>query len=271
MILGLLQPDAGDIHVLGTRMSPDLFSRIGYLPEERGLYRDVRVIDCLVYLAELKGLSRHDARRRTLAGLDRLGLSAAAVQPVKALSRGMQQKVQFLSTILHEPELLVIDEPFSGLDPVNARLLRDLLLELHAGGCTIVMSTHQMSRVEELCDRMLMLQDGGSVLYGDVRDVRQRFSGGTVVVNAEGDLASVDGVAAVTLHDGLAELTLLPGTRADDLFRRLAARQDIHVTHFEVRLPSLEEIFVTVAGMPLSSRDAPIARADHAEDAPAYP
>jgi ABC-2 type transport system ATP-binding protein len=250
MVLDLIQPTAGRIRVLGERMSEALKDRIGYLPEERGLYRDVSVLDGLVYLACLKGLGRAEARRRALVGLERLGLADAARSPVKALSRGMQQKVQLLATVLHEPELLIVDEPFSGLDPVNTLALRDLLFELRSGGTTIVMSEHQMNRVEELCERILMLQHGRMVLYGDVAGIRARFSGGTVLVAADGELGDLEGAREVGVRDGLVELALADGVDPTEILQRIAARPGLGLRHFEVHTPSLEEIFIRVAGAP---------------------
>ncbi len=248
MVLGLVRPTAGRITVLGQRWSLALKSRIGYLPEERGLYRDVTVLEGLVYLASLKGVPRSEARRRALDYLDHVGLLEVAGKPVKLLSRGMQQKVQFLATVLHRPELLIVDEPFSGLDPINTRALRDLLLELRAQGSTIVMSTHQINRVEELCDRIIMLQTGRKVLYGTVTEIRNLFGGDSVLVDADGDLTAVPGVEAVRPRDGLQELVMNKRVRADELLRELMAHEGLRVRHFEVRTPSLEEIFIAVAG-----------------------
>jgi ABC-2 type transport system ATP-binding protein len=159
----------------------------------------------------------------------------------------MQQKVQFLATVLHEPELLIVDEPFGGLDPVNARVLRDMLVELHAQGTTIVMSAHQMNRVEELCERVFMIQHGRPVLYGDLATLRDLFRGDAVYVVADGPLDTVDGVAGLRpIRDGY-EAVLAKDVTPDALFRSLASRPDIRVRHFEEHVPSLEEIFLAVA------------------------
>jgi ABC-2 type transport system ATP-binding protein len=249
MILGLIQPTSGEIRVLGHPISQAIRRRIGYLPEERGLYREVGVIDGLTYLGSLKGLGRSEAAKRARAGLERLGLGHVGNKPLKALSRGMQQKVQFLATVLHQPELLIIDEPFAGLDPVNTLVLRDMLLELHAQGCTIVMSAHEMHRVEELCQRVILLQGGRPVLYGSLDEIRQLFSGGTLIVEADGNLGAVPGVEAVQpAPRGGTELVLARGVSADDVFRALATDPGIRVRRFEVHLPNLEEIFIAVAG-----------------------
>jgi ABC-2 type transport system ATP-binding protein len=248
MILDLVRPDSGTVSVLGGAMARAVASRIGYLPEERGLYRDVSVLDGLVYFARLKGVPSSAARRRALERLEQVGLLDSADEPVRALSRGMQQQVQFLTTVLHQPELLIVDEPFSGLDPVNTLALRDLLLEMRAAGTTVVMSTHQMNRVQELCDRILMLNGGAKVLYGTVAEIRDLFGGDSVLVDADGDLEAVPGVQAVKKRSGLTELILSERVDPDVFLRQLLAVEDVHVRHFEVRTPSLEEIFIAVAG-----------------------
>ena len=256
MVLGLIQPSAGSVRVLGSSKPRQVQQAIGYLPEERGLYRDQKVIDNLVYLATLKGVPRREARQRALGGLRRLALDAVANKPVKALSRGMQQQVQLLATLLHRPELLIVDEPFSGLDPVNTRRMRDLLQELRDAGTTLVMSTHQMNRVEELCENLVMLQHGRVVLEGSVDEVRRRFSGGTVVVACDEALGEMPEVAAATPVDGGTELTLADGVRPHELLARLAARPALGLRRFEVHTPSLEEIFITVAGGGATPPDA---------------
>lgn len=248
MILGLIQSSAGAISVLGEAISAPLRRRIGYLPEERGLYQDVKLIDGLVYLATLKGVPRSVARRRALDGLETLELGHAANKPVRALSRGMQQKAQFLATVLHEPELLIIDEPFAGLDPVNTRALRDMLLRLRTSGTTIVMSAHQMHRVEELCQRLLVLQGGSAVLYGALDEIRRLFAADSVFVEADGDLADLPGVERVVPRGATTELELAKGVTPADLLKALAARPEIDLRRYEVHSPSLEEIFLIVAG-----------------------
>ncbi|MEO8082865.1 MAG: ATP-binding cassette domain-containing protein [Ardenticatenales bacterium] len=256
MLLGLLAPTSGDVRVLGAADVRTVLPRVGYLPEERGLYRDVRVDDCLVYLAELKGVPRREARRRVTEGLVALDLPDVERRAIKTLSRGQQQKVQFLATVLHRPELLIIDEPFSGLDPVNTRVLRDFLLGLHATGTTIVMCTHQMNRVEELCERLLMLQDGRPVLYGGVQAIRRDFAGDRVRIllddappDAAAQLAGLPGVVEVqsSAADGFM-LRLAPGAGSAEVMAGLVDRPSLAVQRFEAYLPSLEEIFLRVAG-----------------------
>ncbi len=246
MTLGLIQPDSGSARLWGKGVEHSLYQRVGYLPEERGLYQDVTVLECLVYLARLKGVPGAEARRRALAGLERVDLAEKSKAKIKSLSRGMQQKVQFLATILHEPELIIIDEPFSGLDPVNTRLIESIIYDLAAGGTAVVMSTHQMRQVEEMADRLMMISRGQRVLYGPVNEVRRQYASGSVWVRASGALATVPGVASVVPHNGRFELFPHPDVTPQELLRQLAAAPDVEVEAFEVATPSLNEIFVQV-------------------------
>ncbi|MBI5931124.1 MAG: ATP-binding cassette domain-containing protein [Chloroflexi bacterium] len=250
MILDILRPDDGQIQVLGGVLTDATKDRVGYLPEERGLYKNVKVLEMLVYLGQLKGMSAHDARLRAVDLLEHLGLSDNVKSKISQLSKGMQQKVQFIATILHKPELLIIDEPFSGLDPVNTQLIQDLLYEMKAEGVTIVMSTHQMHQVEEMADRLLMINKGQRVLYGPVKEVRQTYAQNAVIVEGEGNWATVPGVKEVQAgrngHE--AKLMLAPGFKPDDVMQILASRQDYAVRRFELAVPSLNEIFIQVVG-----------------------
>lgn len=255
MLLGLLAPSAGRMAVLSSDDVRTVLPEIGYLPEERGLYRDVRVGDCLAYLAGLKGVSSADARRRITAGLEALELPGMERRVIKTLSRGQQQKVQFLATVVHRPALLVIDEPFSGLDPVNTRVLSEFLRGLRADGTTIVMCSHQMNRVEELCDRLLMLHGGRRVLYGGVTEIRRAYAGDRVRVDVAGGpalarLANLPGVSGVEADGDAALLRLAPGASLASLLRELAGHTDLDLQRIEVYLPSLEEIFLEVADGP---------------------
>ena len=250
MILDVLRPDAGAIEVLGGTITESAKERIGYLPEERGLYRNVPVLDVLVYLGQLKGMERRQARERALALLDEVGLGEHAKSKVRELSKGMQQKVQIIATVLHNPQLIIVDEPFSGLDPVNTRLIKDMLYRMRAQGTTIVMSTHQMHQVEEMADRLLMIHHGRRVLYGAVDEVRGRFARNAVVVEGEGDWAALAGVARVERGEngrGVV-LHLADGVTPDDIMAALARGENYHVRRFELAVPRLDEIFVEVAG-----------------------
>jgi ABC-2 type transport system ATP-binding protein len=250
MVLDILRPDSGQIHVFGEAINQAAKDRIGYLPEERGLYRDIIVLDCLAYLGTLKGVNSRDAKARATELLTRVGLEDAMSKKVSALSRGMQQKAQFAATILHRPDLVIIDEPFSGLDPVNTLLIKELMYELKDAGKTVIMSTHMMHQVEEMADRMLMVNRGSQVLYGRVDDIRQQYASHAVYVHGEGDWAGIPGVESVTYdRDQRADLVQLQsGISADDFLRAAAQRPDVHINRFEVALPSLDEIFIEVVG-----------------------
>ena len=248
MILDILRPDSGSIRVLGGRPGAASASRIGYLPEERGLYRNARVLEVMVYLGQLKGMGGRAARERALALLERLDLAAHARSKVSELSKGMQQKVQFAVTVLHEPRLIIVDEPFSGLDPVNTQVLEALLREMRARGVAIVMSTHQMHRVEAMADRLLMINRGQQKLYGPVAEIRRQFASHALLVEGEGDWAQLPGVSAVTAGaaQGEALLQLMPATTADDVLAAIAAAGDMHIRRFELATPGLAEIFIRV-------------------------
>jgi len=250
MILDILKPDAGAIHVLGEPITEATKERIGYLPEERGLYRNVPVIDVLTYLGQLKGMSRADAERRATELLRQVDLGDNIKSKVSELSKGMQQKVQIIATILHHPDLIIIDEPFAGLDPVNTQVIKDLLYDMNRDGVTIVMSTHQMHQIEEMADRLVMISHGRRVLYGSVQEVRERFAENAVIVEGEGDWAALEGVAAVEVHDNGREflLHLAEGVSPDHIMQAAAIGQNYHVRRFELAVPSLNEIFIQVAG-----------------------
>lgn len=250
MALDILRPDSGRIEILGAKINQEIKDRIGYLPEERGLYRNIVVVDCLAYLGSLKGLNSQVSRARATDLLVRVGLEDAMHKKVSELSRGMQQKAQFAATVLHSPDLVIIDEPFSGLDPVNTLLIKELMYEIKEQGKTVIMSTHMMHQVEEMADRMLMMDQGGKVLYGRVDDIRQRYASHAVYVSGQGDWASLPGVASVEYDkEEKADLvSLQDGISPDDLLRAVAGRPDMHLSRFEVALPSLDDIFIHVAG-----------------------
>ena len=250
MILDILKPDTGSISVLGGPITDKTKDRIGYLPEERGLYRNVPVIDVLVYLGQLKGLSRADAQQRATDLLKQVDLGDNIKSKVSELSKGMQQKVQLIATILHRPDLVIIDEPFAGLDPVNTQLVKDLFYQMNNDGVTIVMSTHQMPQIEEMADRLLMIDRGHRVLYGDVQEVRERFADNAVVVEGDGDWATLHGVKSVEKDENGREfvLHLADGVTPDDIMQAAAVSKNYHVRRFELAVPSLNEIFIQVAG-----------------------
>jgi len=245
LMLDIFKPERGTVSILDGPMTEKKKERIGYMPEERGLYQDAPLERCLLYLASLKGLSSADARQRLGALLERFDLAAHKSKKVKELSKGMQQKAQIINTIIHRPELVIIDEPFASLDPINTQLVKHLMRELRQQGATILMSTHQMHQVEELCDRILLIDDGKDVLYGDLDEVRRRFSGHAVLVRAAGELPTVAGVEQVSPHNDAVKLTLSQGTTPQDVLRALLA-QNVTLEKFEIATPTLDEIFIRV-------------------------
>ncbi len=243
LMLDLLKPDGGAVSILGGPMSEAKKDRIGYMPEERGLYQDMALENCLIYLGALKGLSKTEARQRLAPYLERFDLAQHKRKKVKELSRGMQQKAQIINTVLHGPELLIVDEPFSGLDPVNTQLAKDTLLDLKQAGTTIVMSTHMMHQVEELCDRIVIINAGRNILYGDVGQIRRQYSGHAVLVRVAGVLPDLKGVETVVHHNGAQQLALAANTDPQDVLKQLMVKQST-VEQFEIAMPTLDEIFI---------------------------
>ena len=247
MLLDILRPDQGSVSVFGAPVSPQAQSRIGYLPEERGLYRSLRVIPNMLYLAELKGMRREQALRRADELFALLGLEPHKGKKISELSRGLGQLVQFAATILHEPAFIVLDEPFSGLDPVNVRTMKDAVSRLRNEGAAIMFSTHQMTDVEELCDRVIMIDGGTVVLYGPIADIKRRFAGSELFIVTDVDPQGADGVL-VSRRDGAGySLRLAEGSAPEDVLRSLLER-GAKIDRFELATPSLEEIFLRVVG-----------------------
>lgn len=245
MMLDLFKPDRGEVSILGGPMTEEKKERIGYMPEERGLYQDIPVERCLVYLGTLKGLSAAEARQRVKDYLARFDLAQHKAKKVKDLSKGMQQKAQIINTILHQPELIVMDEPFAALDPVNTQMVKDMMHELRQGGATIILSTHQMHHAEELCDHIVLIDKGRVVLQGALDDIRRQYAGHAVYVRAAGPLPVVAGVESVSQHNRATKWTLTKGTTPLDVLKALVAA-DVEVEQFEIALPSLEEVFIRV-------------------------
>jgi ABC-2 type transport system ATP-binding protein len=245
MVMNVLAPDAGTIEILGRPADQVSRDRIGYMPEERGLYPRMALGDQLLFLAGIKGCAAADARRRLPAWLERLGLAGWEQRKVNELSKGMQQKAQFMATVLHEPEVLILDEPMSGLDPVATDVMRGILLELKRNGTTLVLSSHQMETVERLCDRVALINRGEKILDGAVSDVKRRHGRNNVVLAFDGDgafLAGLPGVARVVDFGRYVEVVLAEGGEPQALLREAAAR--LRVSRFEVVEPSLHDIFV---------------------------
>ncbi len=246
IILDIFKPDSGRVEILGGAMTEAKKDRIGYLPEERGLYQDIPLERCLVYLATLKGLSAEESGRRVQAWLERFDLSDHRKKKVKELSKGMQQKAQLITTLVHNPELIIIDEPFSALDPVNTQMVKDLLREQRERGKSIVMCTHQMHQVEELCDRLVLINHGQAVLYGQLDDIRRQYTGKDVIVHAVGGLPSaIPGVEKVQKENSAYRLHLSQNHTPQDLLRHLVSA-DIVIDRFELAQPTLDEIFIQI-------------------------
>ncbi|MBV8207240.1 MAG: ATP-binding cassette domain-containing protein, partial [Acidobacteria bacterium] len=249
MMIGITMPDSGEVRIFGEPFRRAHLERIGYLPEERGLYRKMTVVEQLTLFGELHGLSRHEAARRSTQWCERLELAAWTAKRVDELSKGMQQKVQFIAALLHEPAFLIMDEPFYGLDPVNATILKDVLLEQKKAGRTILFSTHRMDQVEKLCDGICLVNKGQAVLQGSVSDVKSRYGKRSVQIAYEGDagfLRSSPLTGAFNDYGNYLEVRLKPGADPQNLLRDAMAR--VRVNRFELMEPSLEEIFIATVG-----------------------
>ncbi len=249
MMIGIIAPDAGSIVTFGEPFCRRHLERIGYLPEERGLYRKMKLLEHLVFLAELKGVPRAQAATKAEFWCQRLDLGAWMDKKIEELSKGMQQKVQFIATLLHEPEFIVMDEPFSGLDPSNTVILKDVLLELKKAGKTILFSTHRMDQVERLCDAICLINHGRAVLEGELKQIKASYGRSNVQLEYEGDPGFLDTPALVhSFNDygNYVEVRLQPGADAQQLLRRAAA--GARLNRFELVEPSLEEIFIDVVG-----------------------
>ncbi len=248
MMLDILRPDNGRIEIFGGSMTEKKKNQIGYLPEERGLYADLKLMDVILYLASLKGMRKETAVSAAETYLKRLDLWEHKDKKMSALSRGMHQKAQFIVTVLHDPDLIIVDEPFSGLDPVNTELIRRMILELRDQGKAIIMSTHQMHQVEAMCDRMVLIHHGRIVLDGAVDAVRRQFAGNTVEVSGSGPFDQLPQVQLAQHHNHTWQLTLADGVTSHELLRELVENEAITVEHFSIALPSLNEIFIRIVG-----------------------
>ena len=245
MLMDIIGPDEGEVRVFGHPRTRADLDRIGYLPEERGLYRKMTVKEQLVFLGELHGLPKGPLGKRADEWLERVGLAARSKSKVEELSKGMQQKIQLAGTLIHEPELLVLDEPFSGLDPINQGLFKDLMSAHKAAGKTILFSTHVMEQAERLCDHIALIARGRVVLDGELQALRRARGADRYRLVADGDVekvASVPGVTAVAGRNGHLEVTTSPGVDAAELLRQLVSF--LSVREFRSAEPTLEEIFV---------------------------
>ncbi|MDX6612788.1 MAG: type transport system ATP-binding protein [Blastocatellia bacterium] len=246
MIVNITAPDSGTIKLFGQHVNPGLQDRIGYLPEERGLYKKMKIGEQLKFFGALKNVSSAAADSLVDRWLARVELTAWKNKKAKELSKGMQQKIQFIAAVMHDPDLLILDEPFSGLDPVNVELLRDVVLELKAEGKTIIFSTHQMELAEKLCDDICMINKSEKVLDGSLREVKRSFGRNAVALRMEGGdsvLANRELVAKVDRDSDGLEALLAPGANAQDLLEKLIAA-GAQITRFELVEPSLNDIFI---------------------------
>lgn len=245
MMIGMTAPDAGQVRLFGEPFSRAALGRVGYLPEERGLYKRMNVLEQLVFLGQLRGLSEQVARKRSLDWCERMEITEALPKRTEELSKGMQQKIQFIAALLHEPELVIMDEPFSGLDPVNAQLLMDTLVGLRREGRAVLFSTHRMDQVEKLCDAIAIIYRGKLVMSGTVRDVKSRFPCNRVQAVFQGDSSFLESsaIASVRNYAGVAEITLRSPEDAQPLLVE-AVNRGTKFTRFEVIEPTLEDIFI---------------------------
>ena len=250
MMMDIIRPDSGSIEVMGQPPSVRMMERIGYMPEERGLYPDLTLLECLVYLAELKGMPRAKARARALKLLRRVELDRHYNHRVKALSKGMQQKVQFLVTLMHDPQLVILDEPFQGLDPVNTELIKAMIVELRHQGNAVIMSSHMMNQVEQMCDRILLVDHGQAKLYGPLQEIKARYGRHTLLVdldNSEEFPIDLPGVARVDRQGNRYEVLLLENATPPAVLEQLLSRRH-SITRFEVGNMPLDQIFISVVG-----------------------
>ena len=245
MIMNILVPDEGSIQVLGQPVSDSTRDLIGYLPEERGLYPRMKVHDVIVFLAALHGLTEAEAGRRATEWLDRLGLAEWSGKKVLDLSKGMQQKVQFITSVIHRPPLVILDEPFSGLDPVNAATVEEIMIDMREKGSTIVLSTHRMEQVERMCDSICLIDKGRNILDGELRAIKQSYGKNTLHIEFTGSDAFLKhpSVVSLTRLGNGVEAKLKPGANPQEILKA-AVQADVSITRFELLEPSLNEIFI---------------------------
>jgi len=245
MMIGMTMPDSGSVSLFDKPFERRALSRIGYLPEERGLYKKMKVLDQLIFLGRLRGLDEAVARKRSLAWCERLEIADVVAKKTEELSKGMQQKIQFIAALLHEPDLIIMDEPFSGLDPVNATLLQDTLVDLRKEGKAILFSTHRMDQVEKLCDSIALISRGKLLLSGSMREVKSQYPRNHVQMVFEGSDAFLThpGIDDVKNYSGRADITLHSEAAAQDVLAAALA-SGARISRFEVIEPTLEEIFI---------------------------
>jgi len=247
MMLDIIKPESGNIKVFGKDLDPNSKDRIGYLPEERGLYKKSKVIELLVYLAQLKGMTKIRAMENTVNLLQSVEMLELKDKKIEELSKGMQQKIQFIATIIHGPDLIVVDEPFSGLDPVNTQIIKNIILEQKKCGKTIILSTHMMEQAEAMCDRILMINKGMIVLNGKVGDIKNEHRNNSIFLEFEGDLNSIEGldqIENIIRHGTHIEIFLKDGHDVQSLIEDIVTR--VRILRIERSTPSLNEIFIKI-------------------------
>jgi ABC-2 type transport system ATP-binding protein len=247
MMMDIIKPDSGEVTILGEKLAEATKDKLGYMPEERGLYKKLSVLESIVYLASLKGVDRKSATEKANELLNQTGMLDSQRKKIEELSKGMGQIIQFIVTIIHDPQLVILDEPFAGLDPVNTELLKGMLADLRNQGKAVILSTHQMNQVEELCDRILMINNGQAVLYGNLSEIRTRYRGNSVLLDFKGELGEIPGVTGKRPHKGYTELILDGKTAPQQVLEHLVSR-GLAINRFEVATPSLNEIFLKEVG-----------------------
>ncbi|HSM87602.1 MAG TPA: ATP-binding cassette domain-containing protein [Candidatus Limnocylindrales bacterium] len=249
MMIGITAPDTGEIRMFGKPFERTSLQRVGYLPEERGLYKRMKILDQLVFLGELHGMAQDNARRQAIRWCERLEIAEKLHSKVEELSKGMQQKIQFIAALMHDPDFVIMDEPFFGLDPVNATLLKDVLLEIKKQGKTILFSTHRMDQVEKLCDSICLINRGTPVLQGPLKQVKAQYGKRNVQIEYEGSgdfLHQTQLVGSYNNYGNYVEVRLAAGADPQQLLR--TAAEQSRISKFELVEPSLEEIFIEVVG-----------------------
>jgi ABC-2 type transport system ATP-binding protein len=249
MVMNIIMPDEGTIRVLDEKMDERMKSRVGYLPEDRGLYPKMKVGEHLLFLSELKGIRGPEARERIEHWLKRMDLIGWKHKKVEELSRGMQQKIQFIATVIHQPDLIILDEPFSGLDPVNTKLLKDIMLEMKNHGRTIIFSTHRMEQVEMISDNICLINKAERILEGNLSQIKKQHGKNTVVLDYEGDASFIPSLPEVDKIDDYGkfmEIKMKEKSDPQSLLEKMAGR--IRINKFEVREPSLNAIFIDRVG-----------------------
>jgi len=249
MVMNIIIPDEGIIKILGRKMDEKMKERVGYLPEDRGLYPKMKVGEVLVFLAELKGVRSEEARKRIDFWLEKLDLADWKLKKVEELSKGMQQKIQFIATVIHQPELIILDEPFIGLDPVNTKLLKDIMLEIKEQGTTIIFSTHRMEQVEMICDNICLINKGKMVLEGNLNQIKNQYGKNTIVLDYDGDAGFINYLPEVDKIDDYGkfmEIKLREQADNQSLLEKLTGK--IRINKFEVKEPTLNAIFIEKVG-----------------------